>query len=108
MGRRLFEGLFRRELPNERSALVNNLTHWGYGIFNGAAYGILAGSAKTPRAWFGLPFGAGVWGSGYIVLPAADLYEPIWEYDRRTITKDLTAHLVYGTTTAAIFKLLRR
>jgi hypothetical protein len=47
-----------------------------------------------------------VWGAGYVVLPAAKLYKPIWEYDRRTLTKDLSAHLVYGLTTAATFALL--
>jgi hypothetical protein len=27
----------------------------------------------------------------------------IWEYDRGTLAKDLSAHLLYGTTTAATF-----
>jgi hypothetical protein len=47
-----------------------------------------------------------VWGSGYVVLPAAGLYQPIWEYDRRTLANDLSAHLVYGLTTAAVFRAL--
>ena len=62
--------------------------------------------SAAPRVWFGLPFGAGVWGSGYVVLPAAGLYQPIWEYDRRTLANDLSAHLVYGLTTAAVFRVL--
>jgi hypothetical protein len=73
VGKRLVEGLFQRELPDRRAALVNNITHWGYGVLNGATYGLLAGSARSPRIWFGIPFGAGVWGSGYVVLPAAAL-----------------------------------
>src|SRR4051812_10434675 len=32
VGKRLVEGLFGRELPDRRAALVNNITHWGYGI----------------------------------------------------------------------------
>jgi hypothetical protein len=47
-----------------------------------------------------------VWGSGYVVLPAAGLYQPIWTYDRRTLANDLSAHLVYGLTTAATFRAL--
>ena len=47
-----------------------------------------------------------MWGSGYVVLPAAGLYQPIWEYDRRTLANDLSAHLVYGLTTAAAFRAL--
>ena len=38
VGRRLFEGLFQRQLPDSRAGLVNNIMHWGYGIANGAAY----------------------------------------------------------------------
>jgi hypothetical protein len=108
VGRRLYDGVLQRELPDDRAALVNNIMHWGYGIANGAAYGVLAGSLRTPRVWYGIPFGAGVWGSGYVVLPAAKLYEPIWKYDRQTLAKDLSAHLVYGLTTAAAFRLARR
>jgi hypothetical protein len=106
VGKRLVEGLFGVELPDDRAALVNNVTHWGYGIVGGAPYGLVVGSLARNRVWFGVPFGAGVWGSGYVVLPAAGLYQPIWEYDRRTLANDLSAHLVYGLTTAAAFRLL--
>ncbi|MFZ2012643.1 MAG: hypothetical protein WAV00_02375, partial [Nocardioides sp.] len=104
-GKRLFEGIFRRELPVERAVLVNNLTHWGYGILNGAPYGVLAGSARHSLIRYGIPFGAGVWATSYVVLPAAKLYRPIWEYDVSTLAKDLGTHLVYGLSTAAAFKL---
>jgi hypothetical protein len=106
VGKRLFEGLFQRALPDQQAPLGNNITHWGYGILNGAPYGLVVGSLRRSRVWFGLPFGAGVWGSGYVVLPAAGLYRPIWEYDRRTLANDLSAHLVYGLATAAAFRML--
>jgi hypothetical protein len=64
--------------------------------------GIAAESLGRPRTWYGLPFGAGVWAVDYAVLPAAGLYKPIQDYDRETLAKDLTAHLVYGTTAAAL------
>ena len=57
---------------------------------------------------YGLPFGAAVWAAGYVVLPAAGLYEPIWKYDRVTLAKDLSAHLVYGLATAAALQALSR
>jgi hypothetical protein len=47
-----------------------------------------------------------VWATGYVVLPAAKLYQPIWEYDRVTLAKDLSAHLVYGLATAVALRLL--
>ena len=106
VGKRLVEGLFQLQLPDRVAARVNNVTHWGYGIANGAVYGIVIGSLPRSRAWFGLPFGAAVWSSSYVVLPAAGLYRPIWEYDRRTLWRDLSAHLTYGLTTAAVYGLL--
>jgi hypothetical protein len=53
-----------------------------------------------------LAFGASVWAASYVVLPAAKLYKPIWEYDRVTLAKDLSAHLVYGVATATALRLL--
>jgi hypothetical protein len=49
-----------------------------------------------------------VWLSGYVVLPLAHLYKPIWEYDPKTLAQDLSAHLVYGLTTAAAFDVFAR
>src|SRR3954447_12247033 len=105
VGKRLVEGVFRADLPDERAALVNNIAHWGYGVLNGAPFGIVAGSLRSPRVGYGALFGASVWATSYLVLPAARLYQPIWEYDARTLGKDLSAHLVYGLITAAAFKL---
>ena len=106
VGRRLVEGVFQRKLPDTQARPINNITHWAYGIVAGASYGLLAGSLRTPRVVYGPFFGAGVWGTSYVVLPAAGLYKPIWEYDRVTLAKDLSAHLLYGTTTAATFAVL--
>jgi hypothetical protein len=106
VGKRLVEGLFDLELPPERAPLVNNLTHWGFGMLSGAQYGLVAGSLPRPRIGYGLPFGAIVWASGYVVLPAAKLYEPIWKYDVKTLGNDLRAHLVYGLATAAAWRLI--
>ena len=106
VGRRLAEGLFQRSLPDGRARLVNNVTHWVYGIMGGAQYGILAGSLRSPKARHGLVFGTGVWLTGYAVLPAMGLYRPIWEYDGATLAKDLSAHLIYGLATASAYGLL--
>lgn len=108
VGKRLVESVFDLELPPSRAAFVNNVTHWAYGMLSGAQYGIVAGSLRKPRIRYGLPFGASVWVSGYVILPAAKLYQPIWEYDRKTLAKDLSAHLVYGLATATALRLLSR
>jgi hypothetical protein len=106
VGKRLVEGLFQVELPARRAPLVNNLTHWGFGMLSGALYGLIAGSLRRSHIRDGLPFGASVWAGGYVVLPLAKLYEPIWKYDVKTLANDLSAHLVYGTTTAAAWQAL--
>jgi hypothetical protein len=106
VGKRLVEGLFRIELPPQRAALMDNVMHWGYGKLGGGQYGIVAGSLKRPRILHGLPFGATVWATSYVLLPAAKLYKPIWAYDPETLGKDLSAHLAYGLGTATAFQLI--
>ena len=106
VGKRLVEGLFGIELAPTRARLVNNVMHWAYGVLNGAQYGIVAESLPTPLIRYGLPFGATVWASGYVILPAAKLYKPIWDYDAKTLADDLSAHLVYGLATAAALRAL--
>lgn len=108
VGKRLVEGLFDIELPSTRAPLVNNVTHWAFGMLSGVQYGIVAGSLRKPRILYGLPFGATVWATGYVILPAAKLYQPIWKYDPKTLANDLSAHLVYGLATAAALRVLAR
>jgi hypothetical protein len=95
-----------RELSARYVRPLNNLTHWGYGLFAGAQYGIYAGVLHSPKLRYGIPFGAGVWASGYVILPLLGVYEPIWKYDAKTLGNDLSAHLVFGTTTAGAFQAL--
>jgi hypothetical protein len=108
LGKRLFEAVFRRELSPRWAPLTNNVMHWGYGLGWGAVYGMIAGSTATPRALWGLPFGAAVWGASYVILPLAGLYRPIWEYDIGTLWRDLSAHLTYGLAMSSTFALLSR
>jgi hypothetical protein len=108
VGKRLFEGLFQRELPARRAALVNNITHWAYGTLAAVGYAVVADSLPNPRIRYGPVFGASLWAVSYAVLPAAHLYKPIWEYDRAALGKDLSAHLVYGLATATTLQALPR
>jgi hypothetical protein len=106
LGKHLYEGVFQRELPSDRARLTTNVMHWGYGTTWSTVYGIVAGSLRRPSAVYGLPFGALVWATSYVILPLAKLYKPLWEYDTSTLLKDATAHLAYGTGTSAAFALL--
>ena len=106
VAKRLLEAVLKRDVPPRYARLLNNATHWGFGLAAGAGYGLLLGSRRDPPVWYGLPFGAAVWASGYVVLPVLGVYKPIWKYDLATLAKDLSAHLVYGTATAAAFRVL--
>ena len=105
VAKRVIEGFTQRELPDRWAFLASTVTHWGFGSAWGALYGVLAGSLSKPRPLYGLPFATVVWSSGYLVLPEAGLYKPIWEYDAKTLASDLSAHLGYGTGTGAAFWL---
>jgi hypothetical protein len=107
VAKRLLERLIGREVSPRYVRLLNNLTHWGFGLATGAGYGLIVGSRKS-KVRYGLPFGAAVWLGGYVVLPRLGVYEEIWKYDLETLEKDLSAHLVYGAATAAAFSLLAR
>jgi hypothetical protein len=106
VGKRMVETVTRRELSPRWARTVNNVTHWGYGMSAGAPFGLAARAIGAERLRYGLPFGAGVWATGYAVLPALGVYRPIWEYDLETLGKDLEAHLVYGLGTAAALRVL--
>jgi hypothetical protein len=106
VAKRFLEDVLGHDVSPRYARLLNNATHWGFGLATGAGYGLLLGSRHKPKMRYGLPFGAAVWTSGYVVLPLLGVYEPIWKYDLETLGKDLSAHLVFGTATAAAFSLL--
>jgi hypothetical protein len=105
VAKHLLDRVLGHEVSPRYARSLNNATHWGFGLASGAGYGLL-GARRRPKVWFGIPFGAAVWASGYIVLPLLGVYEPIWKYDHDTLGKDLSAHLVFGTATATAFRIL--
>lgn len=108
VARRVIEGFTQRKLADRWAFPVSTAMHWGYGSGSAVAYGIVAGSLRRPRAAYGLPFGAAVWATGYVVLPEGGLYKPIWQYDAETLAWDLSGHLAYGAATGTAFWLLSK
>jgi len=107
VAKHFLERVLGHEVPARYARFLDNATHWAFGLATGAAYGLITGEHK-PKVWYGLPFGAAVWAAGYVVLPELGVYKPIWKYDLKTLRNDLSAHLVFGTATAATFCLLDR
>ncbi|MBW3665349.1 MAG: hypothetical protein KY469_19825 [Actinobacteria bacterium] len=104
-GRRIAEGVFDEDLPEETAGPMNNVMHWATGLGYGAGHGLLFGSTR-PRVSHGLVTGPAAFANSYTVLPLMGLYEPLWEYDAGTIYKDLSAHVAFGLATAAAFRAL--
>lgn len=96
-----------RMLPDRWARSTTNAMHWATGIGWGLQYA--AARSVAPRSRL-VPFALGpvAWLTSYAVLPLLKVYRPIWEYDAKTLGKDLSAHLVYGATTAGAFALLSR
>lgn len=106
IGKRAFEAVFTRKLPDRAANRVNNVMHWGYGISWAAALGLVAASTDRTRARLGPVFGTVVFLADYVVLPPTGLYQPIWTYDAKTLGKDWASHLVYGTATGFALRAL--
>jgi hypothetical protein len=110
VGRRLIRGVLQRDVPEDRTDLLNNAMHVAYGTSWGAALGIVAGSAarRPPALRTGLAFALSVWGASLVELPLMDVAPPPWEWGATALATDLGFHLVYGTAAAAAFGVLNR
>lgn len=108
VGKRVVRTVLRKDLPDRSAALTNNVVHWVTGAQWGALYGAMSRSRPRCSPADGLVIGPVAWGSAYALLGAAGIYEPIWSYDKDTLAKDLSAHLVFGVATATAHRLLAR
>lgn len=109
VGRRIAEGVFKREPSPELIPVFTHGMHWAYGTGWGAAFGLVAGSARATHALRrGLTFGAGVWAASYAQLVPMGLYEPPWKYPPRELALDLSYHLVYGAGVGVSYRVLAR
>lgn len=94
------------ELPERAAGTVSDVVHWLTGTGYGAlVQGLVIHDRRNPAA-SALATGGVAWLNAYVTLGAVGLYKPIWEYDRKTLAKDLTAHLAYGAGTALTYRAL--
>lgn len=108
IGQKLERLVTGRPPPDRWARTTTNVVHWATGIGWGVQYGALAGRTSGHPWIRALALGPAVWIAGYAVLPLAGVYKPIWEYDARTLGEDLSAHLVFGAATSAVFAALTR
>ncbi len=103
LGRKALRQLTGHEPPDEWARPTTNVVHWATGIGWGLLYGALA-STTSRHPWArALGLGPAAWLSGYVILPLAKVYKPIWKYDTKTLANDLSAHILYGTAVSTAF-----
>jgi hypothetical protein len=108
LGQKLERVVTRRPPPDSWARTTTNAMHWATGIGWGLQYGVLANRTSGHPLVRAIALGPVVWLTGYVVLPLTGVYKPIWKYDAKTLAKDLSAHLVFGAATSAVFAALTR
>jgi hypothetical protein len=103
VGQKLERIVTRRQPPDRWARTTTNVVHWATGIGWGIQYGLVASTVPRHAGARAVALGPAAWLSSYVILPLAGVYQPIWKYDARTLGDDLSAHLVYGAATSAVF-----
>lgn len=106
VGRRIIEGVFKRDVPEQQMDTLNNAMHWLYGTSWGAVYGLATGGRRARPLRSGLLFGLAVWAASLVELPAMKLAPPIWDSEPSAMAPDAGFHLVYGVGVALAFRAL--
>lgn len=87
------------DIPDAAADTTDDAVHWATGVGWGIGGSLLATATGLESIAAGLVSGAAAFGAAYTVLPALGVYDPIWEYDGKTLSKDVSAHALYGAAT---------
>jgi hypothetical protein len=90
------------QLPDSAAGIANNAVHWATGVQWAVVGAMVRRVTPLHPITAGLVTGAIAWRTSYVVLPRLGIYQPISEYDTRTLWQDLSAHLVFGVTLGAV------
>jgi hypothetical protein len=107
-GKWVDEEVTGHEPPDRWARTTTNVVHWATGMGWGVEFGVVNALWRRHSLALSAVLGPTAWLTGYLILPLAKVYKPIWDYDAPTLAKDLSAHIVYGSVTAACFAVLAR
>jgi putative membrane protein len=94
-------------LDEAEKARAGSVVHYAFGAVVGAVYGAAAEIPMVSRG-FGLPFGAAVWlGAHVVAVPALGLAESPVRRPVAEEAEEFGLHLVYGSVTELVRRLLR-
>lgn len=108
VGRRLVEKVTGHEIGDSWARPLTNIVHWTTGLAWGVQFGLLSRRSEHHRWVLSALLGPTAWLVSYVILPLIKVYKPIWKYDARTLVKDFSAHLAYGSVTATTSAALTR
>jgi uncharacterized membrane protein YagU involved in acid resistance len=95
-------------LGEAEKAPAGSVVHYAFGAVIGAVYGAAAEIVPVVSRAFGLPFGAAVWlGAHVVTVPAFGLAESLVRQPVAKEAEEFGLHLVYGTITEFVRRLLR-
>lgn len=96
-------GIEPADQPSENR--LNELSHWGYGIAQGAIRGLI-GAAGLRGVRGALAHYGAMWGTQQALLPALDIGAPTWRYGRQAVAIDVIHHSVYVSATSLTYAWL--
>lgn len=108
VAKRISEGVFEQQVPEDRFPVLNQAMHWGYGCAWGGVYGMAQATLRLPVPHHGFLFGALVGAAATAELPVLGLMPPPTQVPPSALALNTLHHLVYGLATAGTFHALSR
>jgi hypothetical protein len=106
---RIAREVLGREPSQREREIAGPALHYALGAVTGAAHGALAEVAPGVARGAGVPFGIAVWLAADVIgVPAFGLAPPPTQTPPSVHARALGAHLVYGLTTEAVRRAMRR
>ena len=103
------EKLLGHHLEKDEKEMAGNAVHYATGGASGAVYGVAAEFVPHVTAGAGLPFGTAVWlVVDETAVPSLGLSKAPTEYPLSTHVYALASHFVFGLTTEAVRRTLRK
>jgi putative membrane protein len=101
--------VLNRSLQSSEKEPASYIVHFAFGTLMGGLYGISSEYLPIAKLGFGLFHGLALWGvADASVLPALNLSAPVSQRSAGEISYEVLAHVVYGTSSEAVRRLIRR
>ncbi len=101
--------VLRQEIDSDQRKKYGMVVHYAFGAAMGGIYGGFSELMPRARAGFGALYGTTLFaGADELALPALKLSQPPTRYPLSTHAYAFASHCVYGVTTEAVRRVIRR